>query len=122
MDTGAVKRGFFGSLWLSRVHGNSEGRPDRDPGTPQRDPERPAVKTLTADQEAQALDALQERMKQSGHDWKTEWVKAEGFAPHVLVMDASGNVLRRLSYEDMVEIFLTRHQSQDSGILLRRSA
>jgi hypothetical protein len=122
MDTGSIKKSLLASFWTTRVRAQSEGLGDREPDSSPQQPDRQAVKSLTSEQEEQALIALVERLKASGHRWTAQWVRGAGIATHVVVLDENGQVLRHLSYSDMVETFLTRHNKTDSGFLLRRSA
>jgi predicted phage gp36 major capsid-like protein len=83
-------------------------------------PEKP--KQLTPEQEAEAVQALNAHPSFTQSGLRAELVREEGKAPHVVVRDASGKVVRHMGYDEIVNLYLQRKGGSGTGMLLNRAA
>lgn len=76
---------------------------------------------LTAEQESEALERLNSLPAFARAGLKGELIREDGTAPHILVKDAKGTVVRHLPYEQIVEIYLNRFSENPTGQLLKQA-
>ena len=77
---------------------------------------------LTAEQEEAALKALNALPGFTKAGLVGTIVKEEGKAPHIVVKDAQGNVVRHIPYANMIELYANRKDGSEKGQLLRKAA
>ena len=121
MDIGGVNRMRGGIMPLqNEVKKQNSTSADRDAeGNAYQDKKKPA--RLTPEQETEALARLNSLPAFIRSGLKGELIREEGSAPHILVKDAKGHVVRHLPYEQIVEIYLNRFSENPTGQLLRQA-
>lgn len=123
MDIGGVNRIRPTSAQIStEVKRNSAGSADRDAQGQGGYEKQEQPTLLTREQEEEALAKLNElpNFKRSG--LRAEVVREEGKLTHFLVRDAGGNVLRRMTYDQIIAFYVERNDGTEKGHLLRRAA
>lgn len=99
-----------------------QGSADRDANGRQDRQERPHVEYLTPEQEEKALQKLNSQPGFMSAGLKAELVREEGKHPHILVKKITGEVIRRLPYEQIITIFMSSEEKGSSGLLINRKA
>lgn len=125
MDLGGIGRSLKAGLikvpTLGGVGEQKEAMPDRDPS--RQSYAGPEVQTqLTSEQENEALKILNDLDAFKAKSLVATLVREDGKAPHIVVKDFMGKIVRQLPYEQIVEIFLKRNVESTSGMLLKKSA
>jgi len=77
---------------------------------------------LAPEQEKEALEKLNALPAFQGAGLRAELVREVGAAPHIVVKDGKGEVVRHLPYEQIVEIYINRNSAQSTGRLLKSAA
>ncbi|HVJ64612.1 MAG TPA: hypothetical protein VM901_05105 [Bdellovibrionota bacterium] len=125
MDLGGIGRSLKAGLikvpTTPGIGEQKESAPDRDP-TRQHYAGPESQTQLTPEQEEEALKILNDLDAFKAKSLVATLVRADGNAPHIVVKDFQGRVVRQLPYEQIVEIFLKRNTESASGMLLKRSA
>ena len=80
------------------------------------------VKSLTPEQEDAAVKVLNEMPSFAKAGLRAEIMREDGKPPHVVVKDASGAIIRRLSYEQIVNLYVHRSEDVTTGRLINRAA
>lgn len=76
---------------------------------------------LSLEQEIEALERLNSMPAFVRSGLKGELIREEGTAPHIVVKDAKGTVIRHLPYEQIVVIYLNRFSDNPTGQLIKQA-
>jgi|GEM_PF-3517280 len=79
-------------------------------------------KQLTPEQEDEAVAALNAHPSFTQSGLKAELVREEDKAPHVVVKDRAGKIVRQMAYDEIVNLYLQRKSGDGTGRLLNRAA
>lgn len=82
----------------------------------------PTITHLTPEQEEEALKALNALPAFTRSGLTATLVKEAGKAPHIVVTDSAGQVVRHLPYSEVIHLYVHRKEGGDKGTLLKRSA
>ncbi len=125
MDIGGVNRIKPVSVAIAtELRKNAAGTSeDRDADGKQNRDQNGKPAQLTPEQEEAALKALNELPSFTRSGLTASLAPAEvGTARHIVVKDATGNIVRHIPYAEMVNIYVNRKDGGEKGTLLRRSA
>lgn len=123
MDIGGIKRVATTIATQLRKNATSTNANERDAHGHNGYEQQRKPTTLTPEQEAEAIAALNAQPSFAKAGLKAELVKEDGKAPHVIVRDANGNIIRHLAYAEMINIYANRKNGgSDKGTLLNRAA
>lgn len=116
--------GIFGVRNKDEVKRHNEASADRDAqgntGYEKRD-YKPG--SLTPEQEEDAVKKLNSLPAFSEKGLVAELIKEDGRSVHVEIKDRAGNVVRRVPYEQLVQMFFDRNRTdKNTGRILNRAA
>jgi hypothetical protein len=126
MDIGGISklRNILPFFKKEAVKKQSETQNDRDAqGSAGYQKQSNKESLLTTEQEEAAVKKLNElpAFKKSG--LMATLIREIGKAPHVVIKDTLGNIVRHMSYEDLVQMYLDRNLThKESGRILNRAA
>lgn len=80
------------------------------------------IKHLSTEQENEALEKFNFNLKTKGTGLKAEIIRGPDISTHVLVKNATGEVIRRLGYEQIVQLYLDRNNDNAHGTLFKSAA
>jgi hypothetical protein len=123
MDIGGVNRIRPATAQIgTEVKRNNSSATDRDAGgsSGYERQEKPTV--LTPDQEDEALKKLNSLPSFVKSGLRAELVREEGRVTHFVVRDAGGNILRQMTYDQIIAFYVERNTGNEKGNLLRRAA
>ena len=114
-------KNIFSPATSNDVKSHKDASKDRDPRRGSQDrQEKP--KYLNPNQEQDAVDKLNALPNFSKSGLRAELVKAAGYATHVVIKDSSGAIIRRLTYDQLIELYLGRNSEANTGKLINRAA
>ena len=121
---GGALGGIFGIHRKDAVQKNQDTAGDRDAqgstGYEKKDSE---PKFLTPEQEEAAVKKLNELQAFSKNGLKAILVRESEKAIHVQIVDPAGNVVRRIPYEQLIQMYFDRNRTDKStGRILNRAA
>ena len=115
-------KAVFGKTVTADLQRNKNSAADRDADGRRQDDARKRIHQLNAEQEAQAVAKLNSLPAFSKAGLFASLVRQEGHATHVVVKNSSGEIVKRLSYQELIDLYLERNSEGESGRLLRRAA
>ena len=111
------------TLIQSDVRKNRSLNEDRDAdGREQGSDRRHQIKQLSPEQEQEAVAKLNELPAFRTAGLSARIVRETGKAPHVVVSNSKGVVVRQMSYQQLIDLYLDRNNDGQSGRLLKRAA
>jgi uncharacterized FlaG/YvyC family protein len=124
MDIGGVNRLKTAAVVLEKVDTDRTRltHSDRDPQGQQQHRDQVAVKKLTQEQEVEALEKLNAQSDFVKAGLKAMLVREEGIYPYIVVKKMSGEEVRRLPYEQVINIFLEKKDDSAKGLLFKLRA
>jgi hypothetical protein len=125
MDIGGISklRNIIPFLKKEGVQRNNESSQDRDSQGSGGYQKNPNQGFLTTEQEESAVKKLNDLPAFKKAGLTAFLVRESGRAPHVVVKDNSGHIVRQLPYDDLIQMYLDRNLTQkESGRILNRAA
>ncbi|NCN27672.1 hypothetical protein GW915_08870 [bacterium] len=124
MDIGGVNKlkPFIPIKDKADIGRSRHGNADRDANGKQSRQERPHIEQLNPEQEEEALKKLNSQPSFIQAGLKAELVREDGKHPHILVKKVGGEILRRLPYQQIINIFINQAEDGNSGMLINRKA
>lgn len=123
MDIGGINRIKPALASLFQLNTKNARAEDRDPNGSGGYQQQDKPKQLTQDQEDEALKKLNSLPAFSRSGLVASIVRGAGIVTHIVVKDSSGQIVRNLAYEQIVEVYLNRNNEfSSSGRLLNRAA
>jgi len=94
---------------------DANGRQERH--TPNKEP-----RNLSLEQENDAVENLNSMPSFTAAGLKAEIIRGTDTSTHVIVKDATGTIIRRMPYQQLIDLYLERHLENSTGRLLRKAA
>lgn len=124
MDIGNIRsiKGLSQTLIQTDLKKNQASNADRDADGRQGHDAREQIKQLTPAQEVEAVAKLNALPNFRNSGLSARIVRESGKAPHVVVLNSKGTIVRQLPYSQLIDLYLDRNSDAQSGRLLRRAA
>lgn len=123
MDIGGINRIKPALASLFRLNTQNARTEDRDPNGSGGYQHNEKPRHLTPEQEDEALKKLNSLPAFSKSGLMATILRGEGIVTHIVVKNSAGQIVRNLSYEQIIEVYLNRNNEfNSSGRLLNRAA
>jgi hypothetical protein len=115
-------KSVFGKTLTTDLQRNKNSAADRDADGRRQDNSRTRIQQLSPEQESQAVAKLNDLPAFTKAGLIASLIRQEHLATHVVVKNSSGEIVRRLSYQELIDLYLDRNSEMESGRLFRRAA